>query len=292
MRNTGTWLVAVLAVGVTASLAVAAGQTVWHLAGETSVAARAVPARVSVPEPTTVSRDTTSITALSPFGTATPAPRNELTPEVTTLGLRLHGVLVQANPEMSSALISSGAETLRYGIGETIADKAVLVEIEDLFVVLDVDGTQQTLGFPNSEVAPLETEQIAEAPAEQSNMDRLRTALGVGSGSIEVEDAPPPVTTDDYINMWRERIIRNPNQVLGEIGLIASENGYTVDENYDPGVKLAGLEAGDTVARVNGQAVGNVEQDRKFFDDVAASGVARLEVVRGDRTFVLSFPLR
>jgi general secretion pathway protein C len=79
---------------------------------------------------------------------------------------------------------------------------------------------------------------------------------------------------------------------LDEIGLLATENGYIVDENHDPGVKLAGLKAGDRVAKVNGQTVGNIEQDRKFFDDIAASGVARLEVIREDKTFVLSFPLR
>ncbi|KKL73166.1 hypothetical protein LCGC14_2077640, partial [marine sediment metagenome] len=102
----------------------------------------------------------------------------------------------------------------------------------------------------------------------------------------------PPQTTDDYIQLWRKRIHQNPAQVLNDIGLIASDEGYVIAEQHDSGVRLAGLRPGDLVSRVNGQQVGNVEQDVSFFDEVAASDQARLEIQRDGETIVLSFPLK
>ena len=292
MKPPVRFLIPVLAVCVTASLAIAAGQVFWHVMGETSEkpAEISFPARSAPPAPAPV--DLIPAVALAPFGSAEQEQQTPVTPQATTLDLALRGILLQSDPSLSFALIATDGATLRYATGDSIAGKAVLMAINDRHVVLDVDGTHQILGFPNAEMPDLSNAETSENPTPLSNLDRLRAALSVGSGSIEIKDPPPPETTEEYISMWRERIIRNPNQVLGEIGLLATEKGYIVDETHDPGVKLAGLKAGDRVARVNGQTVGNIEQDRKFFDDVAASGVARLEVVRDDKTFVLSFPLR
>ena len=79
---------------------------------------------------------------------------------------------------------------------------------------------------------------------------------------------------------------------MDAIGLIPVENGYRVAEQHDSGVGLAGLRADDVVTSVNGQAVGDVERDRQLFDEVAASGQARIEVRRDGRSLVMTFPLR
>ncbi len=291
MKRLNTLIVPVVAVWLTASLAIAGGQAFWHFLGESSVAPAdiAFDAAPSTPAPQVA--DIGPALALAPFGSASQPAETASQASVAPLNLELRGVLRQSDPALSSALISADGQTLRYEIGDDIAGKAVLRDIADRMITLEVNGTLQALGFPNAD--NIDAEIVAQtAPKVVSNFDRLQAALGVGTGSIEIKDPPPPQTTDDYINMWRGRIIKNPNQVLGEIGLIATEKGYIVDESHDPGVKLAGLKAGDRVARVNGQAVGNLENDQKFFDQVASSGVARLEVVRDDKTFTLSFPLR
>ncbi|KZZ62765.1 hypothetical protein A3764_00950 [Sulfitobacter sp. HI0129] len=92
--------------------------------------------------------------------------------------------------------------------------------------------------------------------------------------------------------MWRERIRANPAEVLDTIGLVPTDNGYRIADEHDTGVSRAGLQAGDVVTTVNGQAVGNVEQDRALYDSVAASGIARIEVERNGKTIVMSFPLQ
>ena len=292
MKSPVRYLTPVFALCVTASLGIAAGPGFWHVMGQTSDKTAEVIFAVKSTSVAPASVDLVSAVALAPFGSAEQKQQTPQTPEVTTLDLALRGILLQTDPSLSFALISTDGNTLRYRTGDSIAGKAVLMKIDDRHVVLDVNGTRQILGFPNADMADLSVAQTPAEPTALSNLDRLQAALSVGSGSIEIKDPPPPQTTEDYISMWRERIIRNPNQVLGEIGLLATVKGYIVDETHDPGVKLAGLKAGDRVARVNGQTVGNIEKDRKFFDEVAASGVARLEVVRDDKTFVLSFPLR
>ena len=292
MKSPVRYLTPVFALCVTASLGIAAGPVFWHVMGQTSDKTAEVIFAVKSTSVAPASVDLVSAVALAPFGSAEQKQQTPQTPEVTTLDLALRGILLQTDPSLSFALISTDGNTLRYRTGDSIAGKAVLMKIDDRHVVLDVNGTRQILGFPNADMADLSVAQTPAEPTALSNLDRLQAALSVGSGSIEIKDPPPPQTTEDYISMWRERIIRNPNQVLGEIGLLPTEKGYIVDETHDPGVNLAGLKAGDLVARVNGQTVGNIEKDRKFFDEVAASGVARLEVVRDDKTFVLSFPLR
>jgi general secretion pathway protein C len=54
----------------------------------------------------------------------------------------------------------------------------------------------------------------------------------------------------------------------------------------------AGLLPGDVVARVNGQQVGDIVGDQALFENIVASGRARLEVIREGETVVMSFPLR
>ena len=292
MKSPFRFVTPIFALCITASLGIAAGPVFWHIMGQTSDKTAEVSFVATSSSAAPASVDLVSAVALAPFGSAKPDQQVTQAPEKTTLDLALRGILQQSDPSLSFALIATDGTTLRYAIGDSIAGKATLIEINDRHVVLDVDGVRQILGFPNADIADLSAGDVPAGPTPLSNLDRLQAALSVGSGSIEIEDPPPPETTEEYISMWRERIIRNPNQVLDEIGLLPTEKGYIVDETHDPGVKLAGLKAGDLVARVNGQTVGNTEEDRKFFDEVAASGVARLEVVRDDKTFVLSFPLR
>ncbi len=92
--------------------------------------------------------------------------------------------------------------------------------------------------------------------------------------------------------MWRSRIIANPKQVLDTIGLVRTDDGYRIAEQHDSGVARAGLRAGDLVRTVNGQQVGDLDSDRRLYDEVAASGLARIEVDRDGETITMSFPLR
>ena len=79
---------------------------------------------------------------------------------------------------------------------------------------------------------------------------------------------------------------------MDSVGVELVENGYRVKADPNIGVTLAGLKPGDVITRLNGEAVGDLNSDKQLYDDVAASGIARLEVVRNGRALLLTFPLR
>ena len=277
--------------GALGSIAAAAAPVAWHLGGwSTAMPERPVAAAaVDLPEPEPVQIDT--ILDLAPFGVVEAPPEPDVPIGETTLDLVLHGVVVQEDPAASMAFIGHEGASEGYRPDDMIADRARLVEVAADHVVLDVEGELQTLSFPE----PGDAAPSAETGGATSGPDRLRELVAAqtqGGGAEAVPQDEGPQTTQDHIQLWRDRIRANPQEVLDAIGLIPTENGYRIAEQHDSGVGLAGLQAGDVVTSVNGQAVGDVEQDRALFDNVAASGLARVEVQRDGRTIVMSFPLQ
>ncbi len=274
------------------SLAAAAAPVAWHLRGWSA----ALPARPPSPGPAPADPDPVDlgpILDLAPFGAAAEEPEPEAPVGETSLDLVLHGVVVQEDPAASIAFIGHEGTTQGYRPGDAVAERAILRGVAATQVVLEVDGALQTLSFPDPDGA---SDASAAAPA-LSGPDRLRELVAAQTRGDGEEPPPPepergpPQTTQDHIGLWRERIRANPGEVLDRIGLIPTAEGYRIAEEHDSGVGLAGLQAGDVVRSVNGQAVGDVDRDRRLFDEVAASGLARIEVQRGDRTITMSFPL-
>lgn len=255
-------------------LGLTGGPLVWHLNGETGNLAP-VPHPIAVTDvaETPVSR----ILALAPFGSAAaPAVAPSATVLESTLGLTLMGVMIADPSTRSRAIIAGQDGTSRgYGIGELVTSEAILAEVHDTDVVLLVNDQQQILSFPKAPDVPGATSHSAEV-------------LG-GSSAAGTAKTPD---IDTVIATYRAKIEANPKQVLDEIGLEATPAGYRIAEQHNVGVDRAGLQAGDVVKTVNGQQVGNIETDRELFDKVAASGRARLEILRGDQSIIMTFPLR
>ncbi len=165
----------------------------------------------------------------------------------------------------------------------------VTVSLITPHVVKLTDGAKTiTLTFDGDTEVVAPTERAgSDAPA--SLLDRLRGGFVVPA---TYERPSKPETTAQYIDYWRTRVRKNPQAVLDEIGLKPTDKGYVIADTHDIGVQLAGLRSGDLVRSVNGQAVGDPEADRKFYDEIAAAGEARIEVERGGRVLSFSFPLR
>jgi general secretion pathway protein C len=262
-------------------VAASAAPVVWHWRGDFAgqPAAQTITPTAQVAD-LKAPADIGPILTLAPFGMPPEAPIADTPIGETTLDLTLLGVVVRSDPALSRALIANAGTSGQYGPGDQITDRAKLASVAADHVVLDVDGTYQTLSFPvPGDASPAQ-------PAVVTGTDRLLAAVTAQTAE------PVPETTADYIDLWRERIIANPGEVMSAIGLIPTPDGYVIAEQHDSGVELAGLRAGDLVTSVNGQAVGNVERDRQLYDDVAASGMARIEIERDGRTIVMSFPLQ
>ncbi len=292
------WLAIILA-GV--SIGIASIPLPRRLAGESGLPQ---PAPLGQPGEPAAAVSIDPILELSPFGRLIHATTAGSEAQETSLGLILHGVVIAARPEESSAIVSGPADRARvYRVGEDITTSASLDAVFGDHVVLQVGERSETLSFPKPEAV----ETTGDA-ATDSGVDALR-ALTTGDGEASGDDADSePAPSDEpaepdelddaggdivaAIERYRSAIRDDPQAVLDDLGLVASDDGYRVDADASEALLVAGLLPGDVVSKVNGQQVGDIEADRQYFDDVTASGRARIEVARDGQRFVLSFPLR
>ncbi|KIN71067.1 type II secretion system protein N [Sulfitobacter guttiformis] len=289
------WMLSLLLVAVFfASATYAVLQLVWHRAGHTSV----MPLAVVTPEVAAaqaLTRDVDSIVALAPFGQVISLAQTATEPVArTSVNLALRGVLVDPDPAQSRAFILVDGSTSVFSVGDDV-EQTELVAINADTITLKSGDELIVLGFSGVLGAPGSTQvQTDQAPVDETGdpFARLAAALIPGNGSIDLRDAPPPETTEEYINQWRDRITQNPQAAMESVGVELVENGYRVKTDPDIGVTLAGLKAGDVITRLNGQTVGDLDSDKLLYDEVAAAGIARLEVVRNGQALLLSFPLR
>lgn len=269
----GLWVVAA---GITVALGAASAQLTWHLMGETGGTAVMAPSAFPSEAPARPP-DLTPILALAPFGTAA-VQTSEPQAKETTLGLILHGVVVAASPSESIALIAApGGKVVAYGTDASLPGGAKLVQILADKVMLRIGGETETLSFPKL--------------SDRSGVAAIRARLPANVTGTPVQSGSA-LSSDAVIDGYRRRIAANPKAVLDDLGVTATPEGYRIGSDPSLGVRQAGLRAGDMITRVNGVEVGDIEQDRRLFEKIAASGRARVEVVRDGRRVILSFPLR
>ena len=280
------WLLLLTATG---AVAAGAAPLVWHLSGHHDIE----PPPVALPVPAAQEPEAIDIggtLAFAPFGAATLEVEAPPAAEPEMLSLVLLGVIVRDDPARSLALISVEGVEANYRTGDTVTERVTLVSVAQSHVMLDVEGESRKLAFAGEELEE-------EGPKVLTGAERLAALMVTDdrpsiSEQVDAAQKSSPQTTRDYINMWRDRITANPAEVLDTIGLVPTGNGYRIADEHDTGVNRAGLQAGDVVTTVNGQALGDVEKDRALYDSVAASGVARIEVERNGKTIIMSFPLQ
>lgn len=271
-----------------ASIAVVGAKVTWHVLGHDRIIPPVAVLRGATP-PSAAPTNLGPTLALAPFGAAQVAVADTAEASAPT-NLTLLGVIVRDDPSRSLALLRFDQSEGNFRIGEDVTPGIVITAISHDHVSITNDGKQSQLFFAGANMGP-------EAEEVPTGSERLLALIKSGHGtsiseSVDAAERAQPVTTQDYIDMWRDRIIANPTQVLDTIGLVPGEKGYTIAEKHDVGVNRAGLRAGDIVTSVNGQNVGNVDKDRELYDVIAESGLARIEVERNGRTIVMSFPLR
>lgn len=259
----------------TVSLGVAGAPVIWralgHFPDQGAASVTASDTRVAE------EADLSPVLALAPFGVAISA---EAGPVAATLGdLTLRGVILARPAEQSSALIAEGGREMRpVAIGESLSGGAVLESVASDHAVLVVGGRRERLGFP-------------EAAPSGSGVATIRASIP-GLSATQTGAPAPAATPTETVDLYRQKIADNPQTVVDELGVTPGPDGYRVGQNLASNVRRAGLQPGDLVVRINGIAVGDIEQDRLNFETIAASGRARVEVMRDDRLLILSFPLR
>ena len=243
------------------------------------------------PLPAPTANSVNAILSRNLFGVAgATAAIDGATAEVETrLPLQLLGVFVaeQGSADADSAAIvaQKGKPGELYQIGDLLPGNAELIEVHPQHIVLRRAGARETLRFPD--VAQL---QLANAP--ESNIpDKFAATTGAVGRQVASNRTPR-----ELIDAYRDRLSEDPQRALDDLGIapvsVGSSQGYRLDNlAQSPYLSQTGLQPGDIILSVNGQAVGDIRQDQKQIDNILAQGSARLEVQRGNRRFFITASL-
>lgn len=185
----------------------------------------------------------------------------------TRLRLKLEGVLVAERAEDSGAIVAgTGGVTEHYRIGDTLPGNAELVEVEPGRILIKRNGMFETLTF-------------------EDNVD-----VGL------VEESEPAVTgsPDDFVADVQSRLDTQGAGALVAFGLRPVQDGSASGYVYDgsnPMLRAASLREGDVITAINGQTLGDFEQDRALLDSWRSMSQLSIEIERDGARFTVSYAL-
>jgi general secretion pathway protein C len=201
----------------------------------------------------------------------------------TRLRLELLGVMAASKVENSSAIIApKGGAGENYRVGDVVQGRTKLAAVHQDKVILDSNGKLETLKFD------LTRKQGIQKSAKPTPAQRKAQARGTLKDRFKkVRNA------SDAVSLLRDEVANNPAGALKQLGLETSENGsgYKVSNSGSMLTQL-GLQPGDIILSVNGQTLGNLDDDQMLLEQVTNSGQARLEIQRGNRRFVVNHTIK
>lgn len=275
-----------LILAVVGSVAHAGARLTWRVADLDAAPLARVAAPVQRPD----ALDIAPILALAPFGArvvaAAPSPVASagVRPDADwLLDLTLQGVIMAVPADRSFAMVAVKDQDVRtLAVGESPLKGVTVREVRRDGVLFTAGDDEVFLGFRN------EDDKRAASLERQRNLipQQFRGPAGGAASSA------PRRSVDEVIDYYRQRIAANPQTVLDGFGVSRTDRGYEIGPTPSIGVTRAGLRSGDIIRAVNGEAVGTIEDDRRLFEKIAASGHARVEILRGGRRVILSFPLK
>jgi len=240
----------------------------WQLAHWTWVfiapAPRAAPADNSRPV------DLPAIARL--FGAAPPAEN----PVVDSLGLKLKGVIAPDGGPIASAIFSTGTgRDIAVFVNRDITPGVKLVEVDPDHVVVSRGGVRSRIDL--------------EAPRPGA-----RTAVAGRTQGFKLTVAHSGANNFSLSRRELDDALRDPNQ-LGYLGQIGMPPGGGVRLEAAPTGSLAqklGLQRGDVIKKVNGQAVASTGDLARLYTQFATTSAIQAEVQRGASTVQLTYSIQ
>ena len=269
---------------------------VWYfVAGPKDQALVSGYTRIAATQPERI--NTTNITSKELFGTSAELDKAEPVEalQATTLNLTLEGTFVAEDDSTHSvALISSRNnrdQAREYHEGDAIASFAELEAIHPRFVVISRGGERERLAFEADDIL---TESAVEStprtsresvrPAaipRQSSPVTSRALLEHGLSADAIAEMPPNFNLDELMSLGLAEFQTEEGMVL------------QIDSSAESSLlSRLGMEPGDRVVSVNGHSLEAFRNDRQLVQEVAKSGIARLEIHRGGRQFFFSVPIQ
>ena len=186
----------------------------------------------------------------------------------TGLRLRLEGVLVGRRPEDSGAIVAgSNGETAYYRVGEMLPGNAELAEVEPSRILIRRGGRYESLTFdePDSETL---VAQAAEQPAESS--------------------------PDAFLADARSMLDSQGVAALNAYGLRPVDDSGAAGYVYDGSsamLNAVNLQAGDVITAINGQRLGDIEQDKSLLESWRGQAQVDIEIERDGSLLTISYAI-
>jgi general secretion pathway protein C len=240
----------------------------WQLAHWTWIFA--TPAPVAAAAPATPAAIDLSVAARL-FGGTAAQPSN-----ASTSGLRLKGVVAPTPGVAASAIFATGAgKDVSVFIGSEVQPGVKLAEVHPDHVIVARGGVNERIDLEARKSAGTSSQ-----PARAVGFKLSVSRTGANSYALsrkELDDA-----------------LRDPNQLnyLGQIGM--PPGGGVRMEQAPPGslAQKLGLQPGDIIKRVNGQAVASTGDLARLYTQFNTLSSIQAEVLRGGSTVQLSYAIQ
>ena len=182
------------------------------------------------------------------------------------LNLQLQGVVVGQPSQFSSAVIKANNVAERYRVGENIEGSAYyLAEVYwDRAILKNNSGQTRELFFQGIDNLDQQIVPPATAPVVAPAVSQEQQALGQAVQNLQQD---------------REQYIKDLDVNTNNTG-----QGYQVTEQTPAALRSRlGLQAGDQIMSLNGQTIGQGQNDAQLLERARREGQVKIEVKRGDR---------
>lgn len=192
------------------------------------------------------------------------------------INLILQGVVVGYPSQFSSAVIKVNDMADRYRVGENIANSAYqLAEVYwDRIVLRQSNGTIRELKFKGIE----------------NGLDQtIVPPVTSPSGSVDAQSTEAAQNQQsNALGQAVQKIQQDREQYLKEMGVNTAGEGYEVTSNTPAALRTKlGLQPGDRIVSLNGQAVGQGQNDAQLLEQARREGQVKLEIKRGDQVMTI-----
>ena len=200
------------------------------------------------------------------------APAGATTPAAGGSGLRLKGVVAPTPANIGSAVFNAGGRDVAVALGGEVQPGVKLVAVERDHAVVSRAGVRSRID--------LETRMSA-VP---------RTVAGKASG-FRLAVSRSGSNAFSFSRKDLDEALKDPGQLsyLGRIGM-PQGGGVRLDE-APPGslASRLGLQPGDVIKKVNGQAVASAGDLARLYQQFATTSLIQAEIQRGTATVQLSY---
>ena len=191
------------------------------------------------------------------------------------INLVLQGVVVGFPSQFSSAVIKVNDVVDRYRVGESIDTTSYqLAEVYwDRVVLRQNNGSTRELPFKRMENGldqPI-VQPVVNAPS--SNHQSIQAV---------------PSQESSALGQAVQKIQEDREQYLKDMGVNAASGGYEVTSRTPAALRSKlGLQPGDRIMSLNGQAVGQGQSDAQLLEQARREGQVKLEIKRGDQVMTI-----